>query len=370
VNFSQASPGVRRVVVSRPLVSGAVKKTLATAAALVTLTSLATLSAAAPSSAGTTTQSVGGRCSAAVALTGFSDHLDETTIGGQPVAGLSALAPTADGSLLALSDRSELFTLDATLNPTDVVDLRDESGAELDSEGLVVDADGTLWISSEFGLAIRHYDRAGNILGSLEVPTSFAIAPVGRTQENLSFEGLTLSADGLTLTANNEQEMLGDPDGLLRVQTWHRADVSSPFGLGAQFAYQADPGLGVPEITATPDGRLLVLEREFLDQVGNTVRLYVVDPTTGTETSSVESLTEELAVPKTLLADLVTCPTLGAVAEQPQLNPLLDNIEGMTVLGAQGDRRLQVLLVSDDNERPTQTTRFYDLSVTLPVVAS
>jgi hypothetical protein len=343
-----------------------VRRTLAAAAVVATACTLALgASAAAQPSSATSTA----RCSASVALTGFSDHLDETAFGGRPVAGLSALAEQADGSLLALSDRSELFTLDGTKRtPTGAVSLRDETGADLDSEGIVVDRDGTLWVSSEFGPAIRHHSTDGTILGSLPVPAELQIAPAGRAQENLSFEGLTLSADGLTLYSNDEQELLGDADGLLRIQTWHRADLTAAFELAAQYAYQADPGLGVPELTATPDGRLVLIEREFIAQVGNTVRLYVVDPATGTDVSTQETLTGDAPVlAKTLLADLVTCPTLGAVAEQAQLNPLLDNIEGMTVLSNQGDRRLHLLLVSDDNERPTQTTRFYDLDVTLPV---
>jgi hypothetical protein len=73
-------------------------------------------------------------------------------------------------------------------------------------------------------------------------------------------------------------------------------------------------------------------------------------------------------VRKTLLADLVNCPSLGATAGQPQPNPLLDNIEGMAVTGQRGHEgrgpgRLNVLLVSDDNQNAVQTTRFYSLRV-------
>ena len=68
---------------------------------------------------------------------------------------------------------------------------------------------------------------------------------------------------------------------------------------------------------------------------------------------------------KTLLADLGACPTGGATAKGPQANPLLDNIEGMVVTGRTGGR-LRVLLVSDDNDSPTQTTRLYSLLVTAP----
>ena len=52
-------------------------------------------------------------------------------------------------------------------------------------------------------------------------------------------------------------------------------------------------------------------------------------------------------------------------ARQPQPNPLLDNIEGMTVTGRHGGT-FEVLLVSDDNQNPSQTTRFYYLRVRTP----
>ncbi|MGW5613896.1 esterase-like activity of phytase family protein [Streptomyces sp. NPDC003877] len=288
-------------------------------------------------------------CSPSVSLDRFSDALDKTTYGGTVVGNLSALAVDRDGSLAALSDRSALFRLDPrTLRPRSVLPLSDEKGAALDSEGLVVDRDGTYLVSSETEPSVRRHSRTGAVLDRLPVPDDLRVAPAGGGRANGTFEGLTLLPGGRTLVASMEYTLAGDPADTVRFQTWQRH--GSRFRLGAQYTYRTDPGLGVPEIRATPDGRLLVLERGFTAGVGNTVRLYLADPRHGMR--------------KTLLTDLVTCPPLGATAKQPQPNPLLDNIEAMTITG-RTKNTLRVLLASDDNENPAQTTRFYALRVRL-----
>ncbi|MFC7816861.1 esterase-like activity of phytase family protein [Streptomyces sp. NPDC057367] len=290
-------------------------------------------------------------CSPAVSLAGYSDALDKTTHDGTYVGNLSALAPDRRGTVAALSDRSALFRLDArSLRPRDVVPLTDENGAALDAEGLVTDRDGTYLVSSETEPSVRRYSRTGEILGRLPVPDDLRTAPEGRARANGSFEGLTILPGGRTLVASMEYPLAGDPAGLVRFQSWRRTGHGD-FRLGTQYAYRTDPGLGVSEVTATPSGRLLVLERGFTSGVGNTVRLYLTDrPGGGT------------ALGKTLLADLADCPALGATAEQPQPNPLLDNFEGVAVTG-RSKGRLDVLIVSDDNQNAVQTTRFLRLRV-------
>ncbi|QJT01876.1 esterase-like activity of phytase family protein [Streptomyces asoensis] len=337
------------------------------------LAAATTLTAAGPANAhpatGTATSTATGTatsnaCSPAVSLDGFSDALDKTTFDGTFVGNFSALALDRDGSLAALSDRSSLFGLDAkTLAPKSVVPLADESGAALDSEGLAIDRDGTRLITSETEPSIRRYSRDGRILDRLPVPSSLLVAPAGRATSNQTFEGLTLLPGGRTLLASMEYAISGDSTGIVRFQTWRRQH--GRFALSAQYGYRADSGLGVPEVQALPDGRLLVLERGFTTGVGNTVRLYLADPRHATDTGGVANLTGQdgvRLVKKTLLADIVNCPSRGATAKQPQPNPLLDNIEGMVITGrAKG--RLEVLLVSDDNQNAAQTTRFYRLRV-------
>ncbi|MEU6368236.1 esterase-like activity of phytase family protein [Streptomyces sp. NPDC046931] len=329
----------------------------------------ATLAAAAPAAAGSAagTGTATHACSSAVDLQGFSDALDKTTYDNTFVGNLSALSVDRDKGMAALSDRSSLFTLDPrTLEPTSVVNLADEKGAALDSEGLVVDRDGTLLVSSETEPSVRRYSRDGRILDRLPVPDALGVAPAGRATTNQTFEGLTLLPGGRTLLAGMEGSLSGDAPGVVRFQTWTRQ--GKHFRLAAQYGYLKDPGLGVAETTATSDGRLLVLERGFTAGYGNTIRLYLADLRHATDTRGIDTLTGQDGVRlarKTLLADLVNCPALGARAKQPQPNPLLDNIEGMTVTGA-SHGRLNLLLASDDNQSAAQISRLYSLRVRLP----
>jgi hypothetical protein len=284
-------------------------------------------------------------CSPSVAITGFSDVLDGREYGARrvhPVNGLSALAVDRDGTLLALSDRSVLFTLDPrTRQPTGAFPLADEQGDALDSEGLAVDADGTRLVSSETEPSVRRYDGAGRLLGRLDVPPDLA----ARAAHNRSLEGVAVL--GGTVVAAMEGPLDGDDPGVRRFPTWHGA---AP---GPTYAYRPDPGLDVSDLAATGDGRLLVLERSYTAGVGNTVHLALAAPA-GAGLSRVP------------LADLGACPSLGATSRQAQHNPLLDNVEGATVLGRTPDGALRVLLVSDDNQDSAQTTRLYDLVVRLP----
>ncbi|MGW6011026.1 esterase-like activity of phytase family protein [Streptomyces sp. NPDC055210] len=335
---------------------------------LATLTAglaAATCLTAADPAAAAPAQPRGHACSPAVSIERFSDALDKTTYEGTFVGNFSALAVDRDGAIAALSDRSSLFTLDPkTLRPRSVVPLADESGAALDSEGLVVDRDGTRLVSSETEPSVRRYGRDGTILGRLPVPDALRVAPAGRATANQTFEALTLLPGGRTLLAGMEGSLSGDTAGIVRLQTWQRHGRSD-FRLAAQYGYRTDTGLGLVEAAATPDGRLLVLERGFTAGVGNTVRLYLADLRHATDTSRIDTLTGQdgvRLVRKTLLADIADCPSLGATAKQPQPNPLLDNIEGMAVTGTTRGA-LRVLLVSDDNQGATQTTRFYSLRV-------
>lgn len=309
-------------------------------------------------------------CSNWVNIDGFSDTLDKAVTGDATVSELSGLSVDANGQILAVADESRLFTLDSrTKRPVSVLPLVDENGQPLDSEAVAVDRDGTRLVTSETEPSILRYTRTGKFIGRLPVPSSLQVAPAGKAADNLTFEGMALLPGADTLVASMEGSLTGDSAVIRRLQTWRRAGNSSNFRVAAQYGFQADAGLNISDIASAGDGRLLVLERGYTPGVGNTARLSLADPRRASDVSRVDALTGQPGVrlvSKTLLADIADCPSLGATTKQPQPNPLLDNIEGVTAVGHTSDGRLKLLLVSDDNGNATQITRLYELTVRLP----
>lgn len=324
----------------------------------------------------------GARCSADASLLGFSDQLDKTTFQGTAVSGLSALSVTRHGRMLVLVDNigttpARLYKLDVHSGRRGVrVQVRDMvtltrpdgtpyTGVDFDGEGLVAERGGTVLASSEREPSIRRFGSDGRELASLEVPARFRVAPAGEATINQTFEAMAATPDGRVLFAGMEGPLSADGHdatgaGRNRILRYEGRRGGS-YQPAAQYAYRTDPGLGLVDLVALSDTRLLALERGFTPGVGNTVRVFRVSATGAPDVSGVASLADvtdpNIWLGKQLLVDLKDCPPSGATAKQPQPNPLLDNIEGMTL------DRGTLYLVSDDNANADQITRVYALSV-------
>ncbi|GAB3386874.1 hypothetical protein GCM10027568_05830 [Humibacter soli] len=322
----------------------------------------------------------------------YSDALDKLVYNGVEIGGLSSLARDAKshGYVSAVdnhaSDPARIWFLSGTTNPKvtrDPLVLKRPDGTpyngiDSDNEGLAVLPSGDFVVSSETEPSIRIFGRDGVQKASLDIPARFAVTgttPAGQATSNATLEGLTITPDGKTIVASMEGALSGDvsADGdatAHRLLVYTQGKKNSGWTLEKQIEYRTEPGMRIPEIAAYDNDSIVVEEAAFSTTVGNSVDLYAVKGLhKAADVSKIGNLSEakdSLAVDKTLVANLVQCPTLGAQAKETQANPLLDNFEGMAVGPVIHGHTAEISLISDDNFSATQTTRVLNLAARLP----
>jgi hypothetical protein len=162
----------------------------------------------------------------------------------------------------------------------------------LDSEGIRVAPDGTVWVSDEYGPYILHFNQQGQEIGSLPLPAGFQIAnpaakatdeaannTTGRTT-NRGMEGLAISPDGKTLVGMMQSSLTQD-GGLTgvndRVLVYNISDLNN-VPAPKQYVYQLD-GTTTPisELLAVNDHQFLVDERDGTAGTNGIKKLYEFD---------------------------------------------------------------------------------------------
>ena len=191
-------------------------------------------------------------------------------------------------------------------------------------------------------------------------------------RDNLTFEGMSLTADGKGLWVSMEAALFEDgPEptvdavgGPVRFTLYH-ANSGNPI---RQIAYLPDaiplrptaPGdadNGVPEILMMDQFRMLVLERSYSPGAGNSLRVYVIDTRDGTDVLNVPVLKPGQYTP-VIKRLLVNFDTLGLKR--------LDNTEGMSFGPRLPNGNRTLIFVSDDNFRASQITQFLAFELTEP----
>jgi hypothetical protein len=142
----------------------------------------------------------------------------------------------------------------------------------IDSEGLVRAADGSFWISDEYGPHIAHFDASGKTIerinpfgtgtGGRKIPAVFA-----SRRPNRGMEGLAITPDGKTLVGMMQSPMYNPSKAavsnsvILRILTFDIATAATK-----QYAYVMDNVslTGVSEIVAVNSTTFLTLERDGL----------------------------------------------------------------------------------------------------------
>jgi hypothetical protein len=296
-----------------------------------------------------------------------------------PFGGISGLAfDPACGLLYAVSDdrghiaapRVYVLRIDPkaeTAGPLEVVTLRDRTAkvfdpGVIDAESLALAGDGVLWVGTE-GVShqgipprILGFRLDGELLEEIEIPQDYHPSRGRGVRSNHGFEGLSITPDGSRIIAAVESTLLQDgPEATLDRGAVVRIAVFDLDSrqLVVERAYALEPvpdvpdpptayrSTGVAEILALDRDRILVVERSFSAGVGNRVRLFVADLSTGDDVTGAESLAPGVrTVDKALVADLAD---IG-------IDP--DNLEGMALGPRLPDGRSTLILASDNNFQP------------------
>ncbi|MCW3465797.1 esterase-like activity of phytase family protein [Chitinophaga nivalis] len=167
----------------------------------------------------------------------------------------------------------------------------------IDSEGLAAGADGTFWISDEYGPHLLHLDRSGKTLerinpygtgtGGRKIPQVFA-----KRRANRGMEGIAITPDGKTLVGIMQSPLYNPSKDDVKNSLYTRIltyDIAS--GKSKQYLYKLEnKNTANSEITAISNNTFLVLERdgEFPGDPAKPSlikRIYKIDLNTGTDVS-------------------------------------------------------------------------------------
>jgi len=341
----------------------------------------------------------------ATTITGV-DFLGQTTLTtgtifrDTQIGGLSGVTynPSRDVYYSISDDRSQnnparFYTLKINFSPnkldtvkfTDVTTLLNENGQpfpalSLDPEGIAFSRNGTVFISSEgdtnklINPFVNEFTLTGRLVKKLPIPDKFLSIHAGKNygiRNNLAFESLTITPDQKHLFTATENALLQDGEAATPKNGSPSRIVQYNLGTGKveqEFLYFTDAVAGdsnvsgnlntngLVDLVALDNNLLLSLERSFSLGFGNTIKLYEVSLIGATNISTIDSLSEVdinqiQPVKKSLLLDL------------SKLNIPLDNIEGLTLGTTLADGRRSLILVSDNNFNPLQTTQILALGL-------
>lgn len=240
----------------------------------------------------------------------------------------------------------------------------------IDSEGLVRAADGSFWISDEYGPHIAHFDATGRTIerinpfgsgtGGRKIPAVFA-----NRRANRGMEGLAITPDGKTLVGMMQSPMYNPSKAavtnslVLRILTF---DIAT--GATKQYAYLMDNTTltGVSDIVAVNATTFLTIERDGLFGGAATnpamfKKVFKIDLSTGTDISdatdgatgklyggkTVEELNNAAGLQAAGVTPVTKTLVLDLLKDLPAVYPH-DKAEGLALLPG------NILVISNDDD--------------------
>ena len=154
----------------------------------------------------------------------------------------------------------------------------------LDGEGMVAMADGTFWVSDEYGPFIVHFDANGKELERLSPFGGVLPKELSMRQPNQGMEGLTITPDGSTLVGIM-QSALQTPGlagrarsvPITRIVTINLANRGDVHEYLYPLANPQQTKVGVSEITAVSSSTFLIDEHDGEPQPNGNKKIYVAD---------------------------------------------------------------------------------------------
>lgn len=339
-----------------------------------------------------------------VELLGVITVPNDTMIYETLVGGLSAIAYAGEGNTFyflsddrAMNGPSRIYAAtvdvsdgtldDGDLTWTKMIPLVDEHGkfyarAAIDPEGLAYTGDG-FYVSTEGDRAIQppiapailHFTPDGRYVESLPLPDKFLPVADGSrgVRNNKGFESLTLTPDGRMLISGVENALVQDgpaatledasPSRLLTIDLAEQRVVSEHVYMVDAIPQPPNPANGdadngLVDLIALDHDILLATERSYVEGVGNTIRIYLANRQSATDVSALEALSDGESVTPIAKELLVDFGELGSA-----LGIVPDNLEGLALGPELADGRRLLLVVSDNNFNPSQTTQLWALAI-------
>ncbi|KAI0055433.1 hypothetical protein BV25DRAFT_174050 [Artomyces pyxidatus] len=196
---------------------------------------------------------------------------------------------------LAVRAQQSEFPADPTADPAFPIANKTFNHLTLDLEGLVLNADGTFWVSDEYGPYIHRFTGDGTLIQTIQPPSAIlplddkgnlnftsVVDPTTGRAGNQGFEGLTVSSDRKTLYALLQSATIQDGGNkksnarYTRLLAW---DISDPEETRPTLTGEwvvplpldsSGKTLGASELHFVSDGVFLVLSRDGNGHGGDT----------------------------------------------------------------------------------------------------
>lgn len=219
-----------------------------------------------------------------------------------------------------------------------------------DGEGIAI-ARGRVFVANERPPRVVELDASGGVIAEMALPEQLRACRTNRCLESLS-----ATPDGRFLFTANESTLLSDgAEGTVTEGAKiHIIRIDLATGARRDWPYVTDPvcaegprgEIGVSDVAALSEDELLVLERSYVPEVKNRIRIYRT------------RLGEDGAAPsrRDLFLD---------IADVDRSKPFVPNYEGIALGPRLPDGRRVLVLVSDDNARASQRSTLLVLAARL-----